>query len=216
VKCELVNITPDAEKTMAYLARVSSPNQDNPEYARLLAYCMRHGHWSVFEMADMTVEIETSRAIAAQLLRHKSFSFQEFSQRYAVAPEEFELVPARSQDPRNRQASLDDLDQHTKQWFLAAQNTLFDQAYDLYTQALSKGIAKECARNLLPMGTRTRLYMKGSIRSYIHYLTIRCAAGTQPEHRAIAMRILNMVQTELPLIHAALISTYPHLGDTTC
>lgn len=210
---KVISITPDAEKTMAYCARVSSPNQENPEYAKLLAYCMKHGHWSVFEMADMTVEIETSRAIAAQLLRHKSFSFQEFSQRYAKASGEFDVVEARAQDSKNRQNSLDTLDQHTKDWFIAAQNTLFDEAFRLYEEALSKGIAKECARNLLPLATKTRLYMKGNIRSYIHYLAVRCHPSTQKEHRNIATSILAVVKKELPTIYEAMILTYPHLGE---
>jgi thymidylate synthase (FAD) len=210
---KLVSITPHAEHLMAYCARVSSSNQNNPNYENLLSYCMKHGHWSVFEMADMTVEVETSRAVAAQLLRHKSLFFQEFSQRYSKVSASFDVVEARAQDSKNRQNSLDILDKETKDWFTAAQNTLFDQAYTLYEEALAKGIAKECARNLLPLATRTRLYMKGTIRSFIHYLNVRCHPSTQKEHRDIATGILSVVKKELPTVYRAMLVGYPHLGD---
>lgn len=196
---KLINITPDAERLIAYCARVSSPNQDNPEYEKLLRYCMNHGHFSVFEMADMTVEITTSRAIAAQILRHKSFSFQEFSQRYSEVTE-FETIQARRQDKKNRQNSFDDLDDIDKAWFLSAQAKVINEANNVYRDALDRGIAKECARMVLPLLTQTRLYMKGSIRSWIHYLQVRCSLDTQKEHRDVAMQIKALMTTQLPVI----------------
>jgi thymidylate synthase (FAD) len=148
----------------------------------------------------MTVEIRCSRAIAAQLLRHRSFCFQEFSTRYAVVDRDYSLVEAREQDPVNRQNSLDTLDQATKDWFTAAQNTVFDEAYSLYEEALAKGIAKECARNLLPLATMTRLYMTGNVRSWIHYLQTRLDKSTQLEHRKIAEEIHAIFSTKYPTI----------------
>lgn len=200
---KLISITPEGEQLIAYCARVSSPNQDNPEIASLLSYCIKHGHWSIFEMADMTVEIVTSRAIAAQLLRHKSFSFQEFSQRYAVATQ-FETYPARRQDKKNRQNSIDDLSTEVKDRFTAMQAEVTEMSHRLYQEALSLGIAKEQARFLLPLSTQTRLYMKGSIRSWIHYLQVRKDSTTQKEHRDIATQIWNIFQKELPIISTTL------------
>lgn len=177
----------DGEDLIAFTARVSNPaNQMNQETApRLLKYLIKNKHWSPFEMVHMTVEIETSRAIAAQILRHRSFSFQEFSQRYAQATE-FLTYEARSQDPKNRQNSVDNLDEATREWFRAAQNALHRYCEGLYFAALEKGIAKEQARFLLPLGTKTKLYMCGSARSWIHYIQLRTEAGTQLEHREIA------------------------------
>jgi thymidylate synthase (FAD) len=179
-----------SEDLMVYTARVSSPqNQANLNTgARLLRYCMKNGHWSVFEQADMTVEIETSRAISAQILRHRSFSFQEFSQRYAEVTG-FEIYPARRQDQKNRQNSTDDLPEFTKEWFIAAQESIQRHARQLYEDALKAGVAKECARFLLPMSATTRLYMKGSVRSWIHYFKVRGDPSTQQEHREIAQAI---------------------------
>jgi thymidylate synthase (FAD) len=179
-----------SEDLMVYTARVSSPqNQANLNTgARLLRYCMKNGHWSVFEQADMTVEIETSRAISAQILRHRSFSFQEFSQRYAEVTG-FEIYPARRQDQKNRQNSTDDLPEFTKEWFIAAQESIQRHARQLYEDALKSGVAKECARFLLPMSATTRLYMKGSVRSWIHYFKVRGDPSTQQEHREIAQAI---------------------------
>ena len=191
--------TPDAEKIIAYCARVSSNNQDNPEYEKLLRYCINHGHWSIFEMANMVVEITTSRAIAQQIVRHRSFSFQEFSQRYSVATE-FETVDARRQDTKNRQNSFDDLSEQDKDWFIAAQSKVINEANNVYRDALDRGIAKECARMVLPLLTQTRLYMNGSIRSWIHYLQIRCAPETQKEHRDIALAIKAIFKEQLPTI----------------
>ncbi|MFM1842741.1 MAG: Thymidylate synthase ThyX [Cyanobacteriota bacterium] len=187
------------EGLIAYCARVSSPNQENPDYEGLLRYCMRMGHWSVFEMCDMTVKIVTSRAIAAQILRHKSFSFQEFSQRYAEVLG-YEPCFARRQDTKNRQNSIDDLDEDTKRWFLDAQQWLWGRAYVAYQEAIDKGIAKECARMILPLNTQTRLYMKGNVRSWIHYLKVRNSPETQKEHRDIANAIREIFADQFPTI----------------
>ena len=181
----LVSITPDAEKTMAYIARVSNPsNQENEKYAGLLRYCIKHNHWSVFEQATMTLEIETTRAIAAQILRHRSFTFQEFSQRYADTQllETIELPELRRQDSKNRQNSIDDLDPKVVDTLNRQMNTLFSSAFALYNQMLEDGVAKECARMVLPLCTPTKLYMTGSCRSWIHYINLRSAHGTQKEH----------------------------------
>lgn len=200
---ELITITPDAEKLIAYCARVSSPNQENPEIAKLLAYCIKHQHWSIFEQASMTVEIETSRMISAQILRHRSFVFQEFSQRYAEAQE---IVPceARRQDTKNRQNSIDDMDDEIKKEWRDRQRRVLDIAMRHYNWALDNGIAKECARAVLPMQTKTKLYMTGSIRSWIHYLELRTGPDTQKEHRDIANEIERIFIKELPVIADAL------------
>ena len=200
---DLIAITPDAEKLIAYCARVSSPNQENPEYAKLLAYCVKHKHWSVFEQASMTVEIETSRMISAQILRHRSFQFQEFSQRYAEA---LTYVPceARRQDWKNRQNSIDDLDEDTKKAWAIRQENNFERSMRNYQWALEHGIAKECARAVLPMQTATRLYMTGSIRSWIHYLELRTGPDTQLEHREIALAIKDIFVKQLPVVAEAL------------
>ena len=191
------------EGLIAYCARVSSPRQETVDYEKLLAYCIAHRHWSVFEMVDMSVEIVTSRAISPQILRHKSFQFQEFSQRYAEV-QEIEQYQPRRQDSKNRQNSLDDLDNATKQWFEEAQKNIARSALELYNSALEKGIAKECARVLLPLGTQTKLYMKGSLRSWIHYLEVRTDTSTQQEHREIAMEIKKIFMTQFPVTAAAL------------
>jgi thymidylate synthase (FAD) len=203
MKVNLVNITKNAEETMSYLARVSS--QDQRTDTKLLRYCAKHGHWSVFEMADMTVEIHTSRAIAQQIIRHKSFNFQEFSQRYAsVQDNNFEVYEARSQDEKNRQSSHDDLPDSTKNWFLDLQDTVNTFAYTAYNEALDRGIAKECARTLLTLGTCTKMYMKGSIRSWIHYLQVRTHESTQKEHRDVANAILDIFKEQLPTCYDAI------------
>lgn len=191
------------EELIAYCARVSSPKQDNPNIEGLLKYCIRQCHWSIFEMVDMTVEITTSRAIAAQILRHKSFCFSEFSQRYAEALD-YEPCEARRQDAKNRQNSIDDLDDWIKVRFKASQHEIWETAFDLYQQAIAAGIAKECARMLLPLNTQTRLYMKGSVRSWIHYLQVRCDPATQEEHRAIANAIKAIFIEQFPIISVAL------------
>lgn len=191
------------EGLIAYCARVSSPHQENPDYAGLLRYCIKNKHWSVFEMVDMTVEITTSRAIAQQILRHRSFQFQEFSQRYAKV-QQAEKYEARRQDQKNRQNSIDDLSKETQLWFKSAQSEIELRAFQLYEEALEKGIAKECARFLLPLATQTRLYMKGSVRSWIHYLEVRCDPSTQKEHREIADAIKALFVQEFPIVSEAL------------
>ena len=200
---ELITITPDAEKLIAYCARVSSPNQENPEIAKLLAYCIKHQHWSIFEQASMTVEIETSRMISAQILRHRSFVFQEFSQRYAEA-QEIVLSEARRQDTKNRQNSIDDLNDAIKEDWIELQENIFRWALEGYHWALHNGIAKECARAVLPMQTKTKLYMTGSIRSWIHYLELRTGPDTQKEHRDIADAIKRIFVEQLPVTSEAL------------
>jgi thymidylate synthase (FAD) len=196
---KLIAITPDAEKTMAYVARVSSPNQANPDTQKLLAYCMRNAHWSVFEHAFITLEIETSRAIARQLLRHRSFSFSEFSQRYSQVKAEHVPVQARRQDTKNRQASHTDLPKEHTDWFAMAQMRAYDGALNVYREALRRGIAKECARAVLPEGmTPSRLYMSGSVRSWLHYLQVRLGNGTQQEHMEVARAIQVVLKEALP------------------
>ena len=189
MKARLVSVTPDAEKMMAYIARVSNPNnQENEKYAGLLKYCIKHNHWSVFEQSTMTLEIETTRAIAAQILRHRSFTFQEFSQRYAKT-NHLGAIPVpqlRRQDEKNRQNSTDDLDDFVKQKLEMQIKTLFSSAEALYHQMLEEGVAKECARFVLPLATPTKIYMTGSCRSWIHYINLRSAHGTQREHMDIA------------------------------
>ena len=203
----LVSITPDAEKTMAYIARVSNPsNQDNEKFAGLLKYCINHQHWSVFEQSSMTLEIETTRAIAAQILRHRSFTYQEFSQRYASSTSLGKIpVPEyRKQDTKNRQNSTDDLDPFLKQTLELQTQTLFDSATALYEQMLADGVAKECARMVLPLATPTRIYMTGSCRSWIHYINLRTGHGTQKEHMDIAQECKNIFSKEYPIVTSAL------------
>ena len=185
----LISVTPDAEKTMGYIARVSNPaNQDNEKYAGLLKYCIKHNHWSVFEQSSMTLEIETTRAIAAQILRHRSFTFQEFSQRYAASTAlgDIELPELRRQDTKNRQNSTDDLEPEVVEKLNKQMITLFSSSKSLYEQMLKLGVAKECARMVLPLATPTRIYMTGSCRSWVHYINLRSAHGTQKEHMDIA------------------------------
>ena len=204
---KLVSITPDAEKTMAYIARVSNPsNQENEKYAGLLKYCIKHNHWSVFEQATMTLEIETTRAIAAQILRHRSFTFQEFSQRYADTQllETIELPELRRQDSKNRQNSIDDLDPKVVEKLDKQMNTLFSSAFALYNQMLEEGVAKECARMVLPLCTPTKLYMTGSCRSWIHYINLRSAHGTQKEHMDIAKQCACIFAGQFPAVAEAL------------
>ena len=187
---KLISVTPDAEKMMAYVARVSNPNnQENPNYAKLLGYCIKHNHWSVFEQAFMTLELETTRGVAAQVLRHRSFTYQEFSQRYADSSMLADQVPMfdiRRQDTKNRQNSIDDIDPFVKQEFEIKIRRHFDEAMVLYQSMLDVGIAKECARFVLPLATPTRIYMSGSCRSWIHYINLRTANGTQKEHMDLA------------------------------
>ena len=205
---KLVSVTPEAEKTMGYVARVSNPkNQDNPNVSGLLGYCIKHGHWSVFEQAYMTLEIETTRGLAAQILRHRSFTYQEFSQRYADVSyirEDIPLPELRRQDTKNRQNSIDDIDPLTQQDFEIEMRKHFDAGIDLYKSMLHAGIAKECARFVLPLATPTRIYMTGSCRSWIHYINLRSGHGTQKEHMDIANECKNIFNTQFPVVAEAL------------
>ena len=207
MKVELVSTTPDAEKTMAHIARVSNPNnQDNPNYAGLLRYCIQHEHWSVFEQYLMTLEIENTRGLAAQILRHRSFTFQEFSQRYADSNllGEIELPELRRQDVKNRQNSIDDLEPAISEKLQKQMITLFSSSLALYNQMLESGVAKECARFVLPLATPTRLYMSGSCRSWIHYINLRSAHGTQKEHMDIANACKGVFMENYPTVSEAL------------
>ncbi len=204
----LITVTPKAEETMGYVARVSNPNnQDNPNVSGLLKYCIKHGHWSVFEQAHMTVEIETTRGLAAQILRHRSFTYQEFSQRYADVShirEDIPLPALRSQDLKNRQNSVDDVDPKVVQTFNIEMRKQFDASIDLYKKMLHAGIAKECARFVLPLATPTRLYMTGSVRSWVHYIDLRSAHGTQKEHMEIAEMVRSIFVEQFPIVSEAL------------
>ena len=207
MKVSFVNITADPEQTMAYIARVSNPsNQGNENYAGLLRYCIKHQHWSVFEQSSMTLEIETTRGLAAQVLRHRSFTFQEFSQRYADSNllGEIELPELRRQDTKNRQNSIDDLDPDVVEKLEKQMNTLFSSSLALYNQMLESGVAKECARFVLPLATPTRLYMTGSCRSWIHYIQLRSAHGTQKEHMDIANACKHLFVEKYPTVAEAL------------
>jgi thymidylate synthase (FAD) len=208
MQVKLITVTPDAEKTMGYVARVSNPNnQENPKVAGLLSYCIKHQHWSVFEQAHMTLEIETTRGLAAQILRHRSFTYQEFSQRYAdssLLADEIPLFDLRRQDTKNRQNSIDDVDDFTKQELEITIKRHFDSAMDIYKHMLEMGIAKECARFVLPLATPTRLYMTGSVRSWIHYIELRSAHGTQKEHMDIANECKCIFAGQFPIVAEAL------------
>jgi len=205
---KLITLTPKAEETMGYIARVSNPkNQENPKVAGLLSYCIKHGHWSVFEQAHMTIEINTTRGLAAQILRHRSFTFQEFSQRYAdssLLGDEIPLFEIRRQDEKNRQNSIDDVDPFLIQKYEVKIKKHFKQAMKIYQEMLKDGIAKECARFVLPLATPTRLYMTGSIRSWIHYIDLRASHGTQKEHTEIVNQIKSIFVDELPVVSEAL------------
>jgi len=206
-KVKVVSVTPDAEKTMAYIARVSNPaNQENDNFSGLLKYCIQHEHWSVFEQSSMTLEIETTRAIAAQILRHRSFTFQEFSQRYAKSNElgKIELPQLRRQDKKNRQNSIDDLDPFVQQKLESQMITLFSSCQSLYNQMIEEGVAKECARMVLPLCTPTRIYMTGSCRSWIHYINLRSSHGTQKEHMDIANECRKVFIDQFPVVSEAL------------
>ena len=204
---ELISLTPDAEKTMAYIARVSNPkNQNNEDYSRLLGYCIKHEHWSVFEQSFMTLQIETNRGIAAQILRHRSFTFQEFSQRYADSSQlgNIPLPDLRRQDNKNRQNSISDLSTEIKEKFSSKIADHFKNASNLYEELLEEGIAKECARFVLPLATPTRIYMSGSCRSWIHYINLRSAHGTQEEHKDIALNCKSIFKDCFPTVSKSL------------
>ena len=205
---KFVSVTPDAEKTMAYIARVSNPkNQDNEKFAGLLKYCIKHNHWSVFEQSSMTLEIETTRGLGAQILRHRSFTFQEFSQRYAdtnLLADEIPMFDLRSQDLKNRQNSIDDIPNNKKQDLQEKIAEHFVASMDLYNELLANGIAKECARFVLPLATPTRLYMTGSCRSWIHYINLRSAHGTQKEHMDVVAECRKIFVQQFPSVSEAL------------
>jgi len=205
---KLISVTPDAEKTMAYIARVSNPNnQENPNFAGLLRYCINHKHWSVFEQATMTLEVETTRGLSPQILRHVSFRYQEFSQRYAdssLLDESIPMFDLRRQDTKNRQNSIDDIDPFVKQEFEIKIRKYFDGGMKLYKEMLDAGIAKECARFVLPLATPTRMYMTGSVRSWIHYIDLRSANGTQKEHMDIANACKEVFVEQFPTCAEAL------------
>ena len=205
---KLISVTPDAEKTMAYIARVSNPNnQENPNFAGLLRYCIKHRHWSVFEQATMTLEVETTRGLSPQILRHVSFRYQEFSQRYAdssLLDESIPMFDLRRQDTKNRQNSVDDIDPFVKQEFEIKIRKHFDEGMKLYKEMLDAEIAKECARFVLPLATPTRMYMTGSVRSWIHYIDLRSANGTQKEHMEIAEACKKIFVKQFPTCAEAL------------
>ena len=204
---QLITSTPDAEKNMAYIARVSNPkNQDNDDFTKLIGYCIKNEHWSVFEQAYMTLQIETTRGIAAQILRHRSFTFQEFSQRYADSGQlgEITIPELRRQDNKNRQNSISDLPEEIINTFNKKIKHQFDQNKELYEEMLEAGIAKECARFVLPLATPTRIYMTGSCRSWIHYINLRTGHGTQKEHMDIAQECKNIFLQEYPVVSSAL------------
>jgi thymidylate synthase (FAD) len=208
MQVKVISVTPDAEAHMGYVARVSNPNnQDNPKVAGLLSYCIKHNHWSVFEQAYMTLEIQTTRGLAAQILRHRSFTFQEFSQRYADSSMLADIIPLpnlRRQDTKNRQNSTDDLDAFHKQEFEIAIQRHFVSAMDLYQTMLDHGVAKECARFVLPLAVPTKIYMTGSVRSWIHYIELRSAHGTQKEHMEIALDAKRVFAEQFPICAEAL------------
>ena len=204
----LVSVSPDAEKHMAYCARVSNPNnQDNENYAGLLRYCIKHQHWSIFEQAFMTLEINTTRGLAAQILRHRSFTFQEFSQRYAdtnLLDTNIPLPELRRQDTKNRQNSIDDIPEDQSKMLLGRIQNYFNEGLDLYNELLREGIAKECARFVLPLATPTRIYMSGSVRSWVHYIDLRSGHGTQKEHMDIANECKSIFKEQFPTVSEAL------------
>ena len=204
---EFVTSTPEAEKTMAYIARVSNPkNQENENFEKLLKYCIQHEHWSVFEQSYMTLQIETNRGIAAQILRHRSFTFQEFSQRYSDSSQlgEIPLPELRRQDHKNRQNSTSDLSVDIIKKFEEKIKQQFESSNNLYLEMLEAGIAKECARFVLPLATPTRIYMTGSCRSWIHYINLRSAHGTQKEHMNIANECKEIFKQKFPIVSKAL------------
>ena len=207
MKVSLVTVTPRAEETMGYIARVSNPqNQTNPVVAGLLGYCVKHGHWSVFEQAHMTLEIETTRAIAAQILRHRSFTFQEFSQRYANT-NLLGSIPApelRRQYSKNRKNRIDDIPEEQTKRLQDQIERYFAEGIDLYNELIREGVAKECARMVLPLATPTRIYMTGSVRSWIHYIDLRSAHGTQQEHMDIVKEVRSIFKQQFPVVTNAL------------
>ena len=208
MEVKLISVSPDAEKHMAYCARVSNPNnQENENYAGLLRYCIKHQHWSIFEQAFMTLEINTTRGLAAQILRHRSFTFQEFSQRYAdtnLLDATIPLPDLRRQDTKNRQNSIDDIPEKQTKFLQERIRQYFNEGMDLYNELLREGIAKECARFVLPLATPTRIYMSGSVRSWVHYIDLRSGHGTQKEHMDIANACKKIFKEQFPTVSEAL------------
>jgi len=201
----LVHSTPDGEELIAYMARVSNPkNQDNPQCSKLIKYLIDHKHWSPFEMVNMCVKIETTRSVAAQILRHRSFSFQEYSQRYAKVAKPAAIPNLRRQDTSNRQNSVDDLPISTIKDFNVKINSLFELSEALYSEMLAAGVAKECARDVLPLSTPTTLYMNGTLRSWLHYTDLRCGNGTQYEHKLIAEQCKELIKQQFPVVYEAM------------
>ena len=204
---KLVWITPNAEALIGKIARVSNPsNEENPEVDKLIKYLIKHKHWSPFEMASMCVQIDTTRAISPQILRHRSFTFQEFSQRYAIPTDTFATVlpELRRQDYDNRQNSIDDLEEETQEYYQQRIDDHFRESVRLYESLLHSGVAKECARSVLPINTVTKLYMSGTIRSWLHYVALRGDNGTQKEHMSIARSVGEILDTEVPQISRAM------------
>ena len=204
---KLITATPKAEETIGYIARVSNPkNQSNPDVSGLLGYCIKHGHWSIFEQAHMTLEIETTRGLAAQIFRHRAFTFQEFSQRYANTTflGAIPVPDLRRQDEKNRQNSIDDVPQKQVEFLQKEIQAYFAEGMDLYNELIREGIAKECARFVLPLATPTKLYMTGTLRSWIHYIDLRSGHGTQKEHMEIAEKCRDIFKEEFPIISKAL------------
>jgi thymidylate synthase (FAD) len=201
---KLVSVTPDAEKIISYCARVSNPKgQDGDNYTKLLKYCIDHKHWSIFEMAQLTLEINTTRGLAAQILRHRSFNFQEFSQRYAdttLLSEDIPLFELRRQDTKNRQNSIDDISDEIRSKWNTKIREHFAKSKALYDGMIQDGIAKECARFILPLATPTRLYMNGNLRSWITYISLREKNGTQKEHIEIAKQCKKIFCEQFPNI----------------
>ena len=202
---KLIHSTPDGDNLIAYMARVSNPaNQNNTETSsKLISYLIKHKHWSPLEMVNMCVEINTTRSISAQILRHRSFSFQEFSQRYAAVLDDPVIPDLRRQDTKNRQNSIDDLDPYTKQELQLKAKYVFEQAQMLYHEMLGAGVAKECARDVLPLSSPTRMYMNGTLRSWVHYCDLRCANGTQLEHKIIADQCKELIIQQFPMVAEA-------------
>jgi len=203
----LVWITPNCEQLIGKIARVSNPkNEDNPNVEKLIKYLIKHKHWSPFQMGNMCVEIKTTRAIAPQILRHRSFTFQEHSLRYAIPTDTFATVlpDLRRQDTKNRQNSIDDLPSETVEYYKQRIDDYFREGVALYESLLHSDVAKECARSVLPLNTVTRLYMSGTIRSWLHYIDLRGDNGTQREHMKIARSVGEILDTELPTISRAM------------
>lgn len=208
---KFIHATPGAEKHIAYCARVSNPaNQTNQNIEKLLAYCIREKHWSIFQMASLCLEVQTSRAVSTQIIRHRSLHIQEFSQRYSAVTNN-EIYEARRQDNKNRQNSIDDMSQETKDWFLDAQTQVWDTCYTLYQEGLSKSIAKEQMRFLLPLSTSTTLYINGTLRDWITYLLVRLDKSTQLEHREVAQGCWKIFQEQFPVISKSVKETYPEI-----